>query len=118
VPTGSGPGRATAHPGVSAEAGRAPKPAPVSSTATRPSLSPQTAAAVDFGASMVVTLHPRKVGQSVLRMHQSALAKVGSIFNKLWTGCKCAQCAEYDVEAYEARSESRITLFHINIAPP
>jgi len=45
------------------------------------------------------TPHSRKVGKSVLRMHQSAVAKVGSIFNKLWTGCKCAACAEYDVEA-------------------
>jgi len=42
------------------------------------------------------------VGKSVLRMHQSALSKVGSIFNKLWTGCKCKQCAQYDVEPFES----------------
>ena len=78
------------------------EPALVSSAATRPSLSPQMATAAAAGASMVVAPHPRKVGQSVLRMHESALAKVGSIFNKLWTGCKCAKFAEYDVEAYES----------------
>ena len=27
---------------------------------------------------------------------------MGSIFNKLWTGCKCTQCAQYDVEALES----------------
>ena len=102
APTGSRPGRATAHPGVSAEDGSVSEPAAVSSAATGPSLSPQTATAAAAGASMVVPPLPRKVGQSVLRMHQSSFAKVGSIFNNLWTGCKCAKCAEYDVEAYES----------------
>jgi len=51
---------------------------------------------------MVVTPHHLKVGQSALRMHQSALSKDGSICRNLWTGRKCAKCAEYDVEAYES----------------
>jgi len=42
----------------------------------------------------------RTVGQTVVKMHQSALAKVGLIFNQLWTACGCADCARYDVEAY------------------
>ena len=42
----------------------------------------------------------RTVGQTVVKMHQSALAKVGLIFNQLWTACGCAACARYDVEAY------------------
>jgi len=42
----------------------------------------------------------KTVGQTVVKMHQSALAKVGLMFNQLWTACGCADCARYDVEAY------------------
>lgn len=35
-------------------------------------------------------------------MHKSALAKVSAVFNNIFTGCTCAPCAVYDVEAYES----------------
>jgi len=42
----------------------------------------------------------RTIGQTVVKMHQSALAKVGLIFNQLWTAWGCADCAFYDVESH------------------
>lgn len=44
----------------------------------------------------------RMVGQTVVEMHQSAMAKVGQVFNLLWTACGCAECARYDVKAFES----------------
>jgi len=51
-------------------------------------------------ASGVTAPRVRTVGQTVVKMHQSAMAKVGLIFNQLWTACGCVDCARYDVEAY------------------
>jgi len=44
----------------------------------------------------------RTVGQTVVEMHQSAMAKVGQVFNQLWTARGCAECARYDVKAFES----------------
>jgi len=40
------------------------------------------------------------LGQPVLKMHQSAMAKMRLISHQLWTACGCVDCSRYNFEAY------------------
>lgn len=103
-------GTSTATPTSACESGTGEERRGATTQAARPQEPPRatrmpsaTNSRPGTGAeALPMSTAPRNVGQSVIRMHQSSLAKAAAVITKLFTGCPCAPCAVFHVESYDS----------------